>query len=311
MREDYEYVNVIAVTRSRLGYHCIITYHNESDPLGAVSAVLCADQPVGGRIRTCLGANCQLNAAWASPAGELWAVDDHGDVYSTADVSFDRRPYRHLRFNSGHFDIDWKVSEIFPGQLNGVWGSSDGDVWVTSFNGPALRWDGQDWQRHELPPAPNAIDGSAPDDVYVVGYQSNIHHWDGRRWRKVAVPPGISPTDVFTDVRAVDRDAVYVAGRSGCLLVGNSRDGFEDVGSGHYSWYGVGTLKGRVFLAGGQRGIFELVDGRFVCLKDKGHPVGVFELPGAIGFVPAEQRPNPWFVYYEPGADQEWLRANT
>ena len=310
-RNQYEIVHAIDIAHSQYGYHAILTFYNESSPLEAVGMVSVNNEPVEGVIQTFLGANFQLNAMWVSDSGNLWVVDDQGDVFTTAKVSFSQPPYRLLKFNAGSFDIDWQVTEAFKGQLNGIWGTTDSDVWVTSFNGPALHWDGKDWTEYALPQAPNAIDGSASDDIYIVGYHGNIHHYDGSGWRKIALPAHIPQQDAFTDVKVVSKQLVYITGRSGCLLVGNAADGFKDVGSAKFSWYGVGTLAERVFLAGGEAGIFELVDGQFICLKDKGQPVGVFETPNAINFIPAEQQPNPWFVRYEPGAAREWTKVNT
>lgn len=308
MRNNYEIVHIIDITYSNLGEHRLITYYNESNALGAVGGVALS---LEGVTQTCLGINFQLNAMWSSENGHLWAVDDQGDVFTNANINFKQPPFERLKFISGSFDIKWNVTEVFKGQLNAIWGTTDEDVWVTSFAGPAFHWDGQSWAKYTLPKAPNAIDGSASDDVYVVGYNGNIHHFNGSGWTKITLPSGIPQQDAFTDVKVLSRDKVFITGRSGCLLVGNANDGFTDIGSAKYSWYGVGAIDERIFLAGGEQGIFELIDGQFVCLKDKGQPVGVFETPNAINFIPAEQQPNPWFVRYEPGASREWTKVNT
>jgi hypothetical protein len=311
MRDGFEIVHAIDLAKSSLGYHTLLVYYNESDPLGAVGSILCAEHPVEGRRRLCLAANCQLNALWVSPAGNLWAVDDHGDVFTVAEVRMPAPPYRNLDFNSGSYSLSWHVGQVFHGQLNGIWGSADDDVWVTSFAGTALHFNGETWTPHELFRGPNAIKGQSPDDIYVVGYDGNIHHWDGTQWSKLPVPNGVDPTDVFTDVAFTGDGRVLITARSGTLLIGSARDGFIDVGNGAYNWYGVGCFEGRIFLAGGEKGIFEYTDNRFICLKDKGHPVGVIEGSDAINFIPAEQKPEPWFVRYEPRAEREWSKVNT
>ena len=308
MRNNYEIVHIIDITYSNLGEHRLITYYNESNALGAVGGVALT---LEGVTQTCLGINFQLNAMWSSQNGHLWVVDDQGDVFTNANINFKQPPFERLKFNSGSFDIKWNVTEVFKGQLNAIWGTTDEDVWVTSFAGPAFHWDGQSWVKYTPPKAPNAIDGSASDDVYVVGYDGNIHHFNGIAWTKITLPSGIPQQDAFTDVKVLSLDKVFITGRSGCLLVGNAKNGFTDIGSAKYSWYGVGAIDERIFLAGGEQGIFELIDGQFVCLKDKGQPVGVFETPNAINFIPAEQQPNPWFVRYEPGASREWTKVNT
>ena len=248
---------------------------------------------------------------WSSPKGGLWVVDDQGDVFTSATVSFDKPPYKLLKFDSGNSDVRWQVTEAFKGQLNGIWGTSNSNVWVTSFAGPVLNWNGKTWQQYELPEAPNAIDGSCDSDVYVVGYHGNIHHFNGNIWSKISVPKSVKQDDAFTDVKVISEKLVYITGRSGALLVGNAKDGFTDKGDPSYSWYGVGSLDNRIFLAGGQAGIFELIDDDFVCLKDKGYPVGVFETPNKIHFIPAEQQPEPWYVTYQPKEEREWIRVIT
>ncbi|WP_435237811.1 hypothetical protein ACR30L_09740 [Psychromonas sp. PT13] len=308
MRNNYEIIHVIDLIQSKFGEHRLITYYNESNASGAVGGV---SLTLRNLTKTCLGCNFQLNAMWSSDIGNLWVVDDQGDVFTTAEVTFKYPPFNLLKFNSGSFDINWQATEVFKGQLNGIWGTTDSDVWVTSFAGPALHWNGSDWTEYLLPQAPNAIDGSASDDVYIVGYHGNIHHFDGKTWHKVTLPDNVKIDDAFTDVKVISSALVYITGRSGCLLVGNVHDGFIDIGSAKYSWYGVGAIDERIFLAGGEAGIFELVDGQFICLKDKGQPVGVFETPNAINFIPAEQQPNPWFVRYEPNAQREWTKINT
>ncbi len=311
MKEDYEIVHVIDLVESKYGLHGIVTYYNESEPAGAVGNVQSLIRQNGStENKTCLGTNGQLNAMWSSPEGELWVVDDNGDVFTSAQLSFSKPAYKNLSFNSGFYNIDWKVTQIYFGQLNGIWGTSDSNVWVTSFAGLTFHWNGIEWQEYELPQAPNAIEGSACDDIYVVGYEGNIHHWNGQEWLKVALPTGALENEAFTDICVINKEKVYITARSGVLLVGNARDGFVNVGSDQFSWYGIGYLLGRLFLAGGEQGIFELADSQFTCLKDKGHPVGVFTLSDAITFIPAEQQPGPWFVMYAPNEQRQWAKIN-
>lgn len=311
MRDGYENVDVISTCNSKFGRHTLLNYYNESDPLSAVGSVLCAKADSLSH-EVCLGANNQINAIWSSPEGSLWAIDDFGNVYTTADVSFSHPPHSRLEYHAGQSDLQWAVTQISQlGQLNAIWGTCDQDIWITSFSGKTFQWDGQKWTEHTLPQAPNAIHGSSQDDIYVVGYEGNIHHWDGLSWTKVSLPEGIRANEPFTSVRAVNQDLSYIAGRGGVLLVGNALNGFKNISTSEYSWYGIGFLNNRVFLAGGSKGIFELKDNNFICLKDKGHPVAVCESQKSIHFIPAEQESNPWFVRYEPGADREWAKVNT
>lgn len=308
MTNEYESVDVVATCNSKYGEHTLLNHCNESDPLGAVGSILVPEKNTAQQV-TCLGANNQVNAIWSSPEGNLWAIDDFGDVFTTASISFSQQPHPTLEYHAGSSGLQWAVGQISQrGQLNGIWGTSDQDVWVTSFSGKTFHWDGQIWTEYSLPKAPNAIYGSSHDDIYVVGYEGNIHHWDGLLWTRVPLPAGVRANEPFTSIRALDQDNVYITGRGGVLLVGNAKNGFRNISTSEYSWYGVGFLNSRVFLAGGSKGIFELVDGNFICLKDKGHPVAVCESPESIQFIPAEQKPKPWFVRYKPGAEREWAK---
>ncbi|RBP80716.1 hypothetical protein DET47_1044, partial [Shewanella putrefaciens] len=203
MRENYEIVHAIGITYSKFGYNTIITYYDESNAMSAVGTVLKAPTAFGTKATTCLGSNFQLNAMWASQEGNLWVVDDQGDVFTTAKVNFNSKPFKSLKYNNGTSDLNWSVTEVYKGQLNGIWGTKDNDVWVTSFNGPALHWDGKDWTEYALPQAPTGIDGSASDDVYIVGYHGNIHHFDGTEWHKLALPKHIRADEAFTDVKVL------------------------------------------------------------------------------------------------------------
>ena len=266
IKEQYEILHAIDVCKSKLGYHTILTLCNEPTPEAAVGIVLVNPNPNPNPVY--IGANFQLNAE----SGNLWVLDQ-GDVFTTAAVNFNKPALDLLKFNAGSFDIDWQVTEAFKGQLNGIWDTTDSDVWVTSFAGPVIHWNGSDWIEYNLPEAPNAIDGSASDNIYVVGYHGNIHHYDDHTWIKIALPSNIASTDTFTDEKVFSKDLVYITAQSGCLLVGNATDGFKDIGSGKYAWYGIGTIEKRIFLACGDAGIFELIDGQLICITEKGQPV--------------------------------------
>lgn len=311
MRDGYENVNVISTCNSKFGRHTLLNYYDESGPLTAVGSVLCAKtDSVSHEI--CLSANNQINAMWASPEGNLWAIDDLGNVYTTAEMSFKNAPHNKLEYLAGPRNVQWAVTEVHSlGQLNAIWGAADHDVWVTSFSGKTFHWDGEFWLEYSLPKAPNAIHGSSPNDVYVVGYNGNISYWNGALWSNILLPESVRPNEPFTDVRALNAEQVYITGRGGVLLVGNASFGFNNSSTPEYSWYGVGLLEDRVFLAGGKKGIFELADNKLICLKDKGHPVEVCESEKSIHFIPAEQETNPWYVRYELGAPREWTKVNT
>lgn len=310
MLDGYDIVHVIEIAHSALGYNTMLKYYDQSRPLGGAGTILCSSGPLSEFSPICLSVNCQLNAMWAAPSGNLWAVDDLGHVFTTADIDFPASPNSRLSYHNGTTSTEWHVTQAFHAQLNGIWGTADDDVWITSFIGPILHWNGRQWSSFELPEGPNGICGSASDNIYVVGYDGQINHWNGRSWVRILLPKELPANTPLTGV-AIAGDTVYITSRSGSLLIGNAARGFQDVGSPRYSWYGVGLLDGRVFLAGGKLGIFEYADNHFVCLKERGQPVGVYVAKGAVHFIPGEQESRPWFVRYKPGDSREWIKVST
>ncbi len=72
----------------------------------------------------------------------------------------------------------------------------------------------------------NDIGGPASDDLYACGDFKNLWHWDGAIWKRISLPEGIS---YLQEICVVSKDEIYVCGYNGCLLKGNSQDGFKDV----------------------------------------------------------------------------------
>lgn len=64
----------------------------------------------------------------------------------------------------------------------------------------------------------NGIDGTSPNDIYVVGDGGKIFHYDGQLWEDVSPNTNLN----LTNIQCVDSDEVYVCGKNGLLLRGNS-----------------------------------------------------------------------------------------
>lgn len=311
MRNQYEICEVTGIAECRLGLATLQVHYNESDPLGAVGEVLVSRDGYLGTAKTYLSANCQLNALWASPEGDLWVVDILGHVYTTAHVMFSEPPDARLRFKNPYYEGEWKVTRAAQDQIKCIWGTGNQDVWIATFRGDAFHWDGTQWHRFSVGKAPNVINGFACDDIYLAGYDGALYHWDGARWAQISLPPELPANSVLTDIVVVDAAHIYVSCRNGFILYGNAEAGFQIVDSPRFPWYALGLLKGRLLLAAGPKGIFEYDQGNFRCLKDKGDPVGISCALDAAYFIPAEQKAGAWFVRYQPGATREWSRITT
>ncbi|HEX3772009.1 MAG TPA: hypothetical protein VHV30_14135 [Polyangiaceae bacterium] len=68
--------------------------------------------------------------------------------------------------------------------FQGVWGTSDSDVWAVGDMGTIVHFDGTTWTLVPSGVTDNltGIMGIGPDDVFVTGDQGNLLHWDGHTW---------------------------------------------------------------------------------------------------------------------------------
>jgi hypothetical protein len=111
---------------------------------------------------------------------------------------------------------------ITPNGFQGIWGSSDTDVWAVGDMGTIAHFDGTTWSLVPSGVTDNltGIMGSGPSDVYATGDQGNVLHWDGTSW---------------TIASALDETAllgVWVAGPGNVWTVGVDFDG-DPGGSGY------------------------------------------------------------------------------
>jgi hypothetical protein len=68
--------------------------------------------------------------------------------------------------------------------FQGVWGSSESDVWAVGDMGTILHFDGTTWTLVPSGVTDNltGVMGSGPNDVFATGDQGNLLHWDGKTW---------------------------------------------------------------------------------------------------------------------------------
>jgi hypothetical protein len=78
--------------------------------------------------------------------------------------------------------------------LNGLWGTSDTDIWAVGASGTFQHWNGSSWQQAVAPDLMNylAVWGSSSTDVWAVGGVGAIAHYSGGTWQSVGttVPQG-------------------------------------------------------------------------------------------------------------------------
>lgn len=109
-----------------------------------------------------------ITAVWGTSSTSAWAVTAAGEV---------------LRYTGS-----WAVDTTFAGaQLNGVWGSGPGDVYVVGSAGTKWHWDGTVWSSIPLTGGSinslEAVWGTGAGDVWAVG-SAEAQHWDGATWSR-------------------------------------------------------------------------------------------------------------------------------
>jgi hypothetical protein len=91
---------------------------------------------------TPLAPNGHVTALWSATAGgDLWAVG-----WEEGGIGFDGWPLV-LRRHAGH----WTKSPAprTEGQLRGLWGDGDDDIWAVGSKGLILHWNGNSWSKEE------------------------------------------------------------------------------------------------------------------------------------------------------------------
>ena len=152
-----------------------------------------------------------LRAIWSPRASDLWAVGDNGAAVhwnGTTFAEFRTPPMGRPGSYNLSSDTSLEVPADARGNLTGIWGSADDDVWAVG--GPAgargthcfmgdkglqldkiewgtalLHWDGKSWKAVDTGDVIwlKAIWGRAKDDIWAIG-DDVLMHFDGRSWTK-------------------------------------------------------------------------------------------------------------------------------
>jgi hypothetical protein len=121
----------------------------------------------------------------------------------------------------------WAVSAAPPDDVwavGGVRAKKDGD----DSQPIAVRWDGDQWLRVELPALTDAslddVAVRAADDVWIVGSVSRpprplVLHWNGRSWRVDKLSKLVPADSALSSVVAISTNNVWVTGTDNLGLV--------------------------------------------------------------------------------------------
>lgn len=308
--------NVIDAQPTDTGIVVVRTTYAETDAMNAVGQIwrhawnLDSDDPYDGVLNT----NDTLVALWTSPKNALWVTSARGLVWTTAPCSWPTAPPSGFTLESYDPKLQWRVAKLPPldngrghAIVNAIWGASDDDVHLGTYQGLIYHWDGKSWtqQYGDDWGGINKIHGVRGGAVFAVGEKGTILVQDKQRWRKLPYPGDPSSNDGLTGVRVLPSGEVYVCGRSGRLLHGSSQ-GIEVLLETSHSLYGLAWFKERIILAGGDDGVLELKGKRVVPLRDTFAAVGVFENRDWLACVEPFQEDGSGIVIYAPGKPDRW-----
>lgn len=146
--------------------------------------------------------------------------------------------------------------------LNWIHGFGSQDVWVAGNAGTLLHWNGQAWQRAQVPTTQDlwGVWGAAPNDLWAVGGSgrnrgdATLLHYNGLRWSLVPVPalqrPGVY---AFFKVWGTASDDVWVVGQRGVILHWNGSAWTEHLAPTSEDLISLwGTSRERIVAVGGR-----------------------------------------------------------
>jgi hypothetical protein len=145
------------------------------------------------------------------PGAPYFIVGDFGRVY---------------RYSAGSWSQIAPTATLTGPTLNGIWGSSESNIYAMGSNGTIFHFDGSTWNNESLGGSTtfNGIWGLAADDIYAVGVDSSttpvrwlVYHFNGSSWSQVASGDGYTLYNVWgsssVDLSGRANDVYAVGGK--------------------------------------------------------------------------------------------------
>ncbi|HEX4422747.1 MAG TPA: hypothetical protein VH165_32755 [Kofleriaceae bacterium] len=312
MIDDDKKSDILWVQESGTGLYLMFIDYRPDDPNSAAGHIHWIPDSDDEEPAQILATNDPLTTLWASPSGSVWAASAHGNVYTTAKVTWPAPRVKGLDFDSLDPDVPFQVTTLpatrgtrRPPNVTALWGTSDRDVFAGTYGGTIYHWDGRKWTEADLGAkrAINAIHGPA-GNVFAVGYDDVIAHFDGTEWRRLRDPDG--GAEVLTGVCWTGKQAVICSG-SGRLLAATPAQ-VTTLASSNLPLQCVATLGPRILLGAGPKGVAELRNGVVKVIKDDVLAVNAMTGRDRVYFVEAAQEVSA-FVIYDPEDEDEgpWI----
>src|SRR5512145_2206534 len=279
--------------------YAILTAYEPMDAINAVGQVVQFTEHSDGEI-SCdgiLNTNDGLCFIWCSPQNNLWVGSSDGRVWTTADVKWDPSKIEGIEVTQSDPNFKWKGMDVLcepkgeSHMIATLWGSSDQDMHVGTFEGAILHWNGKKWsygQRQNEQPLQD-MHGTGPKNVWAVGRNGTVLHFDGNRWSKVPLPGDAEKGENLTGVWALSDDEVHVCSQSGAIF------------------YGIVEFKEAMYLAAGDDGVCSLKGNKLKRVRKTFGTAGIFRLPTRLAFVEPDQSEEAGVVIHDPESGDPWL----
>ncbi len=196
-----------------------------------------------------LGLHGYATGAWLSPTGVTYVVTFDGALYVRAPGD-DGAPGGWHRTDFGR-DVE----------LHGVWGIDDRDLYIWGRDTwRPLMWHLGRGAITAMPAPPGRttiVRGVGPELLYAAGDGGFLARWDGSSWERMR----LSLSRPVTGLCVADVDDLWITTDNGKLFEGTSH-GWALRLQLDAPLYDVGRWRGALWIAGGRRGLFRLVDRR-------------------------------------------------
>ena len=295
--------------------HLLVVEYEEADAGNGVGHVYRTSGTRQSPAQPVLSTNDYLRGMWASPSGSLWLSSEDGNVWTTADVTWNAPPRDpSLAFDAHDPSLRWTVTtlpdlldERRPPNLGAIWGLDDSNVFAAASNGPIYRWNGKTWQQlHTAAGTIRSFSGTDAKNVFAVGEKSTLLHYDGTRWRVLNNPGG--GYDLFTGARHAFDGSVYICSQGGRLLHGSASGLTVIAQNEDVPLLGLAFLDDRLLFAAGAKGVAEFRGSTIDVIRSTFHAVFVAAGRARLFFLDAST--DTCYIEYDPAQDDApWWRV--
>lgn len=138
---------------------------------------------------------------------DIWAVGEINTIDTGIPDSNGTiiRPYNAVHWNGAKWELHRLKTAIFEGQpgealITAVYAFASNDIWMFSYAGSYLHWDGLNWKTEfvwEHQGTIYTIWGFSSEDLYFAGTNGSLTHYDGNSFRLLPTGTNLDIWDIW------------------------------------------------------------------------------------------------------------------